>query len=110
MKKVKMHEKIQNFCNHCQISGHWIEKCWKLHPELRHFPKFVAESNQPEAGKEGIKVVPDTTKKETRAHSAPVVSPTPEAVLVEVQQRSETPKKGSSVEQLRKSWEQFSAN
>ncbi|GLJ33555.1 hypothetical protein SUGI_0674730 [Cryptomeria japonica] len=109
-KKVKTHGKIQNFCNHCQISGHWIEKCWKLHPELQHFPKFVAESSQPKADREGIKVAPNTTRQETRAQSAPIVSTTPEAVLVEAQQSSEKPKKGGSVEQLCKNWEQFSAN
>jgi hypothetical protein len=23
-----------NYCTHCNMIGHWIEKCWKLHPEL----------------------------------------------------------------------------
>jgi hypothetical protein len=24
-----------NYCTHCNMSGHWIERCWKLHPQLR---------------------------------------------------------------------------
>lgn len=27
----KAHKK---FCTHCNISGHWIKKCWNLHPHL----------------------------------------------------------------------------
>ena len=55
-------------------------------------------------------MAPDTTKQETKAQLAPVISTTPEVVLVEEQQRSEKPKKGGFVEQLHKSWEQFSTN
>ncbi|TXG50795.1 hypothetical protein EZV62_023319 [Acer yangbiense] len=25
----------KNYCDHCQISGHIKEKCWRLHPELQ---------------------------------------------------------------------------
>ena len=24
----------KNLCTHCNISGHWVEKCWKLNPQL----------------------------------------------------------------------------
>jgi hypothetical protein len=27
--------KSHNYCTHFQMSGHWIRKCWKLHPELQ---------------------------------------------------------------------------
>ena len=20
-----------NYCTHCNVSGHWVEKCWKFH-------------------------------------------------------------------------------
>jgi hypothetical protein len=30
----EMDMKSHNYCTHCCIRGHWIEKCWKLHPEL----------------------------------------------------------------------------
>jgi hypothetical protein len=26
--------KSRNYCTHCNMRGHWIEKCWKLHPKL----------------------------------------------------------------------------
>ena len=26
--------KYRNFCTHCNLSGHWTNKCWKLHLEL----------------------------------------------------------------------------
>ena len=26
--------KFKIFCHHCKMTGHWEEKCWRLHPEL----------------------------------------------------------------------------
>ena len=23
-----------DYCTHCDMSGHWVDKCWKLHPQL----------------------------------------------------------------------------
>jgi hypothetical protein len=28
-----------NYCTHYKMSGHWIEKCWKLHLELFRTPR-----------------------------------------------------------------------
>jgi hypothetical protein len=28
-------DRNKNLCTHCGMSGHWIEKCWTLHPQLR---------------------------------------------------------------------------
>ena len=34
-KKFLLKNENKNFYTHCEISGHWNDKCWKLHPELR---------------------------------------------------------------------------
>jgi hypothetical protein len=36
--------KSHNYCTHFQMSGHWIRKCWKLHPELRGTPSKNART------------------------------------------------------------------
>lgn len=33
-KTMSSSSKHKNLCTHCNISGHWVEKCWKLHPQL----------------------------------------------------------------------------
>jgi hypothetical protein len=37
-KEILLKEKRRNYCTHCEISGHWEKKCWKLHPEIRQRP------------------------------------------------------------------------
>lgn len=53
-------EAQKNFCTHYNISGNWVEKCWKLFPQL-HVGKCkqVLQAPKEEATKE--KVVQDAT-------------------------------------------------
>ena len=34
----------KKFCTHCNLSGHWVDKCWKLHLEMG--PKKVKQGMQ----------------------------------------------------------------
>ncbi|XP_031500273.1 uncharacterized protein LOC116264278 [Nymphaea colorata] len=36
--------KFDFYCNHCKISGHIKDKCWKVHPNLR--PKWFRDPNK----------------------------------------------------------------
>jgi hypothetical protein len=44
--------KSHNYYTHCKMSGHWIEKYWKLHLDLCGTPSknLVPESMQLEVG------------------------------------------------------------
>jgi hypothetical protein len=45
-KKGSLSKKVDsNYCAHCEISGHWIDKCWKIHTQLnpRHGKEVVQE-------------------------------------------------------------------
>jgi hypothetical protein len=50
-KEILLNGKRRNYCSHCNLSGHWEKKCWKLHPELRHTPskKLLQASTKKEA-------------------------------------------------------------
>jgi len=34
IKASKQRGAQKNFCTHYNISGHWVEKCWKLFPQF----------------------------------------------------------------------------
>lgn len=42
-----------NFCTQCNISGHWVDKCWKLFPQ-HHLGKGkqIIQALEEEAAKE----------------------------------------------------------
>jgi hypothetical protein len=54
MEKEKKDMKSQNLCTHCNMSGNWIEKCWKLQPQFcpKKDKKVVQKTVQKEAVKE----------------------------------------------------------
>lgn len=34
-KKGSLSKRVgNNYCTHCSMSGHWVDRCWKLHPQL----------------------------------------------------------------------------
>lgn len=55
-KTMSSSSKHENFYTHCNISGHWIEKCWKLHPQL-HPKKGKKDMQAPEEEATKEKVV-----------------------------------------------------
>jgi len=67
--KIKYHPKLKasepreaqnNFCTHCNMSGHWVKKCWKLFPQLHPSKgKKIMQAPEEEATKE--KVAQDVT-------------------------------------------------
>ena len=52
------------FCTHCNISGHWVKKCWKLFPNL-HPSKGREIMQAPEEEAIIEKVAQDATIPET---------------------------------------------
>lgn len=28
-------EEVENYCDRCRRPGHWLDTCWRLHPELK---------------------------------------------------------------------------
>jgi hypothetical protein len=72
--------KSKNYCNHCNMSAHWIDICWKFHPQL-HL-------------KQGKKVVHALMKKEV-VDERVVQTPT-------IQEKQ--PKKENSLVKFGKKW------
>ena len=60
LKTCETIEAQKNFCTHCNISGHWVEKCWKLFSQL-HLGKGkkIMQAPKEEVTKE--KVAQDAT-------------------------------------------------
>jgi hypothetical protein len=56
-KDILLKGKRRNYCSHCNLSGHFEKKCWKLHPEIHPTSsiKSVKETMQKET--------PPTTEK-----------------------------------------------
>jgi hypothetical protein len=55
-KEIMLKEKQRNYCTHCEMSGHWIGKCWKVHPQLRpkHGKRVVQAPAKKEEADEGV--------------------------------------------------------
>jgi hypothetical protein len=66
-KEIMLKEKQRNYCTHCEMSGHWIGKCWKVHPQLHP--------------KRGKRVVQAPAKKEEADEGVSPATIIPEAVL-----------------------------
>lgn len=60
LKTCDPREAQKNFCTHCNISGNWVEKRWKLFPQL-HLGKGKQIMQAPEEGAIEEKVAQDAT-------------------------------------------------
>jgi hypothetical protein len=69
-KKIRLKEKKRNYFTDCEMSGHWIGKCWKVHPQLC-----------PKCGK---RVTPDIAKKEEAYEGVSITTIIREAVLQKI--------------------------
>jgi hypothetical protein len=91
-KDSTLKNKGKNFCTHCNMSGHWNDKCWKLHPQLRKKPvkesmqkkvenetikqeTIIQEATNDEAHLSKEKVVKEETTKKTMEHSISIPEP-----------------------------------
>jgi len=62
--EILLKEKQMNYCTHCEMSGHWIGKCWKVHPQLR--PKrgkrviqALAKKEEEDGGVSPMTIIPE---------------------------------------------------
>jgi hypothetical protein len=55
-KDSTLNNKGNNSCTHCNMSGHWNDKCWKFHLELRK--NLVKEPMQKKVANVTVKQAP----------------------------------------------------
>jgi hypothetical protein len=67
-KEILLKGTRRNYCSHCDLSGHWEKKCWKLHPQLRcnSRKKPTPALTKKEAVKELVINVPTPVFEETQ--------------------------------------------
>jgi hypothetical protein len=80
-----------NYCTHCEMSGHWIGKCWKVHPQLHP--------------KRGKRVIQAPVKKEEEDDGA-----SPTKIILEVVLQKDQLSKKHLFEWLSKQWLSFLQN
>jgi hypothetical protein len=72
----------KKYCTHCQRSGHWVDKCWNLHPHI--FPKH------------GKGVVQAPTKAEVANERVGQVPTIQEALMKKITYPRKIPSRGSN--------------
>ena len=75
LKACEPREAQKNFCTHCNINGNWVDKCWKLFPQLH-----------PGKGNQNMQAPEEEVKKEKLAQDATIPEATLEEEKVQIKQ------------------------
>jgi hypothetical protein len=63
-KEIMLKVKRRNYCNHCEMSGHWIGKCWKVHPQIcpkrgKRVVQALAKKKEADEGVSPVTIIPE---------------------------------------------------